>query len=237
MYILRLIKYKGCDRILTDKQTSELKKSLLEQKEQLDKLAESFSLEHGSIRDMTSELSTLDNHPADLGTELYDREKDMALQVHEVAELKKVTEALEAMDNGSYGVCDECGDSIPFERLEAVPYTTRCIEHADKDIPQTRPIEEQVLHPAVDNSFAGRREGEDVRNYEDSFQVVAQYGTSETAADFTGDFDDINDLYDDEDEVGMDEDIDQLHVTNIGGVNREVTLGESIEAVRNDYVE
>jgi len=209
----------------------------LEQKEQLEAQAESFSLEQGSLRDMTSELSTIDNHPADLGTELYEREKDMALQVHEKAELKKVNEALEAMNKGSYGVCDECGDSIPFERLEAVPYTTRCIEHADKDIPQTRPVEEQVLHPAVDNSFAGRREGEDVRNYEDSFQVVAQYGTSETAADFTGDFNDINDLYDDEDEVGMDEDVDSLHVTNIGGLNREVTLGESIEAVRNDYVE
>jgi hypothetical protein len=35
----------------------------------------------------------------------------------------------------------------------------------------------------------------------------------------------------------MDEDIDSLHVTNIGGVNREVTLGESIEAVKNDYVD
>jgi hypothetical protein len=89
----------------------------------------------------------------------------------------------------------------------------------------------------LNNSFAGRREGEDVRNYEDSFQVVAQYGTSETASDFTGDFADINDLYDDEDEVGMDEEVDQLHLTSIGGENEEVTLGESIEAVRNDYLD
>lgn len=237
MCILSLINNKGSDHILTDRQTSNLKKNLLEQKKQLEKQSESFSLEHGSLRDMTNELSTIDNHPADLGTELYEREKDMALKVHEDAELKKVNEALEAMNNGSYGVCDECGESIPYERLEAVPYTTRCIEHADKDIPQDRPVEEQVLHPANDNSFAGRRKGEDVRNYEDSFQEVAQYGTSETAADFTVDFDNVNNLYDDDEEVGMDEDVDSLHVTNIGGVNREVTLGESIEAVKNDYVD
>ena len=237
MCILSQIKNKGCDRILTDKQTSELKKNLLEQKEQLEKQSESFSLEHGSLRDMTNELSTVDNHPGDLGTELYEREKDMALKVHEDAELKKVNEALEAMDNGSYGVCDECGDSIPFERLEAVPYTTRCIEHADHDIPQDRPVEEQVLHPSNGNSFAERRKGEDARNYEDSFQEVAQYGTSETASDFTMDFDNVNNLYDDDEEVGMDEDVDSLHVTNIGGMKREVTLGESIEAVKNDYVD
>jgi len=186
---------------------------------------------------MTAELSTIDNHPADLGTELYDREKDMALHVHEDAELKKVNEALEAMNTGSYGVCDECGESIPYERLEAVPYTTRCIEHADKDIPQTRPVEEQVLRPANDNSFADRHKDDGVRDYEDSFQVVAQSGTSETPSDFEGDYDDLTDLYDDNEEKGMDEDVDSLHVTNIGGLNKEVTLGESIEAVRNDYVE
>ena len=223
--------------MLTDKQISTLKKSLLEQKLIIERHDDNLSLEQGSIRDTTTELSTVDNHPADLGTELYEREKDMALKVHEDAELEKVNEALEAISKGTYGVCDECGEDIPFERLEAVPYTTRCVEHADKDIPQDRPAEEDVLHPPMNNSFAGRREGEDVRNYEDSFQVVAQYGTSETASDFTGDFADINDLYDDEDEVGMDEDVDQLHVTSIGGVNREVTLGESIEAVRNDYLD
>ena len=186
---------------------------------------------------MTSELSAYDNHPADLGTELFEREKDMALKVHEDAELKKVNEALEAMNDGSYGVCDECGVQIPFERLEAVPYTTRCIEHADKDIPQDRPAEEDVLHPAMNNSFAGRHKGEDVRNYEDSFQVVAQYGTSETPSDFSGDYNDVNDLYDDEDEVGMDDDLDSLHITKIGGEGKEVTLAESIDAVQTDYLD
>jgi YteA family regulatory protein len=171
--------------MLTDKQRSTLKKLLLEQKIQIEKHDDNLSLEQGSLRDTTAELSTLDNHPADLGTELYEREKDMALKVHEDAELAKVDEALEAISKGTYGVCDECGEDIPFERLEAVPYTTRCVEHADKNIPQDRPAEEDVLHPPLNNSFAERRKGEDVRNFEDSFQEVAQYGTSETPSDFT----------------------------------------------------
>lgn len=223
--------------MITDKQKSTLKKLLLEQKMMIERHDDNLSLEQGSIRDTTTELSTVDNHPADLGTELYEREKDMALKVHEDSELEKVDGALNAISKGTYGICDECGEEISYERLEAVPYTTRCVDHAANHIPNDRPSEEDVLHPAVDNSFAGRREGEDNRNYEDSFQEVAQYGTSETPADFTGDFSNINDLYDDEDEVGMDEDVDSLHVTSIGGINKEVTLGESIEAVRNDYVE
>lgn len=224
--------------MFTDKQASELKKSLLEQKMQLEKRdQENPRLEAASMRDSVGELSTIANHPADLGTELYEREKDMAIKVHEDSELEKVNEALEAMTKGTYGVCDECGEDIPFERLEAVPYTTRCIEHADKDIPKDRPVEEQVLHPANDNSFADRHKHDGVRDYEDSFQEVAQSGTSETPSDFEGDYDNLTDLYDDDEEKGMDEDVDQLHITSIGGVNREVTLGESIEAVRNDYVD
>lgn len=203
----------------------------------MEKHKDNLSLEQGSLRDMTGELSTADNHPADLGTELYEREKDLALKVHEESELLKVNEALEAMNKGTYGVCDECGESIPYERLEAMPYTTRCMEHADKTFPQDRPVEEQVLHPSNDNSFADRHKNDGVRDYEDSFQEVAQYGTSETPSDFEGNFADFNDLYDDREEKGMDEDVDSLHVTSIGGINREVSLAESVEAIRNDYLD
>jgi len=222
--------------MLTDKQNSTLKKLLLEQKVQLEKQEDNAFVEKGSLRDTTAELSTVDNHPADLGTELYEREKDMAIHVHEHAELEKVNNALVAMKNGTYGVCDDCGEDIPFERLEAVPYTTCCIEHADKNIALDRPAEEQLLHPANDNSFAERHKRDGVRDYEDSFQEVAQYGTSETPSDFEGDHADFNDLYDDEDEKGMDEEVDSLHITTIGGDNKEISLAEQEEAIRNDYL-
>jgi YteA family regulatory protein len=222
--------------MITEKQNSTLKKLLLEQKVQLERYEDNASLQQGSLRDTTAELSTVDNHPADLGTELYEREKDMAIHVHELSELEKVNNALVAMKNGTYGVCDDCGEDIPYERLEAVPYTTHCIEHADKTIPQDRPAEEQILHPANDNSFAERHKRDGVRDYEDSFQEVAQYGTSETPSDFEGDQADYNELYDDEEEEGMDEDVDSLHITTIGGDNKEISLAEQEEAIRNDYL-
>ncbi len=50
-----------------------------------------------------------------------------------------------------------------------------------------RPVEEQVILPAVDNSFSGRDDKDDIHDYEDTFQVVAKYGTSETPSDFEGD--------------------------------------------------
>ena len=46
-------------------------------------------------------LSAYDNHPADMGTELYEREKDFALEEHADSELNKVNAALQAMEEGT----------------------------------------------------------------------------------------------------------------------------------------
>ena len=46
----------------------------------------------------------------------------------ESAELTQIDVALERMSTGEYGVCDECSRSIPLARLQAVPYTTLCID-------------------------------------------------------------------------------------------------------------
>lgn len=46
-------------------------------------------------------------------------------------EIRQINLALERIEQGVYGVCVECGVSIPQARLEAVPYTTRCIRCAE----------------------------------------------------------------------------------------------------------
>ncbi len=46
------------------------------------------------------------------------------------AELKLVITALQRLDNGLYGLCEECDDHIKAERLLALPYTTKCINCA-----------------------------------------------------------------------------------------------------------
>lgn len=46
------------------------------------------------------------------------------------SQLKSVETALRRMDEGTYGTCDRCGNQIGEARLEAIPATSRCIEHA-----------------------------------------------------------------------------------------------------------
>lgn len=225
--------------ILTEKQKAELKKMLIEQKDSLKEMIDDDDLlDKGSLRDSVDELSTIDNHPADLATELFEREKDMALKAHNDDELAKVDAALEAMENGTYGVCITCGTEIPYERLEALPYTLFCIEHTDaKGVPADRPVEEQVILPPVDNSFSGRDDQDDIHDYEDTFQIVAQYGTSETPSDLEGDFDDYNELYDDPEEVGMDEEIESMPISEIDELPGQVSRKEVESARKDDYVE
>lgn len=45
-----------------------------------------------------------------------------------IRELREVEAALQRMDERSYGICDECGNEIPFERLQVQPAAIRCIE-------------------------------------------------------------------------------------------------------------
>lgn len=46
------------------------------------------------------------------------------------ASLAEIDRALEKVDAGTFGICDVCGTAIAVERLEARPYTSRCIQHA-----------------------------------------------------------------------------------------------------------
>jgi RNA polymerase-binding transcription factor DksA len=83
-----------------------------------------------SERDQTSELSTLDQHQGDVGTETFEREKDFSLLEQLEAEIGDLDAALRKIDEGTYGMCEICNRAIDPERLEAMPGTRTCIEHA-----------------------------------------------------------------------------------------------------------
>jgi len=134
-----------------------------------------------SFQDSLGELSMYDNHPADTATALFDREKDSALHQHAEANLEKVEHALKMIKVGTYGKCEVCDISIPFERLEAVPYTTVCIEHA-KMVEQ--PVEEDITTTSEDNPFESTRDHRAL-DYDNSFKEVAEFGTSDSPSDFT----------------------------------------------------
>ena len=95
--------------------------------------AEALGDERGSTeRSDLGELSNLDQHPADLGTEVFEREKDLSIIETIDGELEDIEAALGRLDDGSYGNCERCGSPIGKERLEAVPYARLCIEDQTK---------------------------------------------------------------------------------------------------------
>lgn len=68
------------------------------------------------------------NHLADAGTDTFEEEKALALEAHLAGLLNKVEEALRQFERGTYGICEACGQPIPPERLEALPYATTCLK-------------------------------------------------------------------------------------------------------------
>ncbi|REK77837.1 TraR/DksA C4-type zinc finger protein [Paenibacillus paeoniae] len=137
-----------------------------------------------SLRDESGELSPIDNHPADLATELYEREKDISLLEQEELHLRRIEAALDAMDKGSYGVCVVCGEPIPFERLDAVPDTLYCVSHAPRDIvSDSRPVEEIFLQPPFGRTSMDEHEdGYNGFDGEDAWQIVESWGNSDSPA-------------------------------------------------------
>ncbi len=62
----------------------------------------------------------------DLASEERDREINFILSDRERNKVRNIDDALERMDEGSYGVCDSCGLEIAEERLAAMPFTQLC---------------------------------------------------------------------------------------------------------------
>lgn len=74
-----------------------------------------------------SELSSMHQHEADIGTETFNRERDMSILERVEGELADVEHALRRLDEGSYGTCEACGAAIGEARLEAMPATRFCL--------------------------------------------------------------------------------------------------------------
>ena len=105
---------------------------LADERERLVEVRSTFDAEgltEESESDSVGELSSYDQHQADMGTETFEREKDLSILEQVEAELADVEHALRRLDEGTYGTCEVDGKPIPEERLEAMPATRLCLEH------------------------------------------------------------------------------------------------------------
>lgn len=173
---------------LNDKQLKELKHMLTAEKEQLENHFDLNEKENSqqlgdSLRESTGELSAADNHPADIGTETFERSRDQAIDETLEVQLKQIRDAFDRMDNGTYGFCEECGQEIPFERLEALPYTPYCIEHtSDQNISDYRPVEEDVITPPPAGAGVNRQKADGRFDEAGAWEAVEDYGTATSPA-------------------------------------------------------
>jgi len=77
-------------------------------------------------------LSHMPIHMADLGTDNFEQENTLNLLANEEQMLKEIAAALERIDNGKFGKCEECRSEIAKPRLKELPYTRYCVECARK---------------------------------------------------------------------------------------------------------
>ncbi len=165
-------------------------KELLEDEKQhrMDSLFDDRLGLRSSLRDVTSELSSYDNHPGDLGTETYEAEKNLSFRLSDKFVLSEVEAALKKIDKDSFGVCEACKKNIDEDRLEIRPYARLCIECENNfelkphDEEKGRPIEETVLYPPFGRTFTDNHVEEPVGyDGEDAWQEVNAYNYTDTS--------------------------------------------------------
>ncbi|MBU3158993.1 TraR/DksA C4-type zinc finger protein [Clostridium frigoris] len=130
-----------------------------------------------SNSEMATELSFYDNHPSDVATELFDKEKGIALKGNEISVLNKIEDALKSIEDHTYGKCKSCGSDIDPERLEFTPYATNCVS-CEKSIDNKKPAEQnnRCVEEDILGSFFKYSNKDDAGiDAEDTYQGVERF--------------------------------------------------------------
>lgn len=116
---------------LTDQDLMEFKTVLTEKKKVFE---ESLRLLMDELADENQsearELSSFPTHLADEGTEMYQREMTARLIAREQDRLEEVEQALQRIEDGTFGICLATGQPISKERLRATPWAKFSMEYA-----------------------------------------------------------------------------------------------------------
>jgi len=110
--------------------TAHFRSALLEERARVEHSLASLRNGHpGSLDDEVDETSgTPDNDLAETATATLGREIDYTLGENSEAVLAEIDAALQRIEDGTYGICTNCGREISVERLEAYPWASLCID-------------------------------------------------------------------------------------------------------------
>lgn len=211
------------------KVVNEAKRELMGQKNQL--INHLQTNDKNKLKDGANELSHYDNHPGEQGTELFEQEKEIALNEFSKQQLEEIDQALQAIEKETYGICEICGRAIQEERLLAVPATLRCQQHAKTKHMDDRPVEEKIINPdIIDRDVKSEATESAVFDGKDTWQAVEEHGSSETPSDFYKKHQSYDKMYiDSDDNAGNSEAIDEVAKTDLSGKSEENRQSQSKE--------
>jgi len=110
---------------------AKVRKRLEEERTRLEGVRDGLLREEADA-DVGAELSNVDQHPGDLGSETFEHEKNLSLLEQVSDELLQIEAAFQRVEQGTYGTCQACGRPIGSERLEALPATRFCVDDQAK---------------------------------------------------------------------------------------------------------
>ena len=85
-----------------------------------------------SQKDASGDISGYTYHMADVATDTYDREFSLGLASNEQKALYELDDALKRIEEGTFGICEECKCLMTKTRLKAVPYARLCVKCQEK---------------------------------------------------------------------------------------------------------
>ncbi len=85
-----------------------------------------------SQKDAAGDISGYAFHMADVASDTYDREFSLGLASNERELLYELDDAIKKIEEGVFGICEECKSSIAKTRLTAVPYARLCVKCQEK---------------------------------------------------------------------------------------------------------
>ena len=114
---------------MTSIDTERFREALLDERRRVEHALATLRDEHrGSLDEEVEEIGASDNHLAETATATLGREIDYTLGENSGQVLAAIDSALQRIDEGTYGSCVSCGGQIRYERLEATPWASLCID-------------------------------------------------------------------------------------------------------------
>lgn len=119
---------------MNKKELADFKKLILKRKEQVSDEIKHISDDtlKKSQKEASGDISGYTYHMADVATDTYDREFSLGLASNERQLLYELDDALKKIDDGTFGICEECKSPIAKNRLKAVPYARLCVKCQEK---------------------------------------------------------------------------------------------------------